>query len=386
MRVLHIGKFFPPSPGGIENFTGDLLPALAKLGVETFALVHQDRCCAGGNQDEHSTNVTVQRVHCYGRLFYAPISPGFPRALLNAMRDFKPDIIHFHLPNTSAFWALGLPAMKKVPWIIHWHADVVSSRLDCRLALAYHLYRPFEQRLLARAKTVICTSKRYLESSESLSPWRKKCAIVPLGIDLTRYQIGRDQNPSSLHFPPRANESLRKFLAIGRLTYYKGHEILIKAAAEVQDVQIIIVGRGEQRQKLEKMIRTLKVSDRVLLCDYLPDSDLHRLIEKAYCVCLPSIERTEAFGLVLLEAMHFKKPVIAGDVPGSGIGWVVDNKITGLLCPPGDHKALALAIRRMSDNPDLAEKMGSAGNEKLHQHFQISNIAQQIKNIYSTLT
>ncbi len=96
--------------------------------------------------------MTIYRAPCYGRLLYAPISPTFPFWLARAIREFQPDLLHLHLPNTSAFWALLVPAARRLPWVIHWHADVVASTIDRRLALAYRLYRPFEQRLLAASR------------------------------------------------------------------------------------------------------------------------------------------------------------------------------------------------------------------------------------------
>src|SRR5699024_5451513 len=100
--------------------------------------------------------------------------------------EFKPDLLHLHLPNTSAFWAMAIPAARKIPWIVHWHADVVASRHDSKLALAYPLYRPFEQRFLKVASAIIATSPPYLESSSALAHWRDKCQVIPLGLDPAR--------------------------------------------------------------------------------------------------------------------------------------------------------------------------------------------------------
>ena len=151
MRILHVGKFFPPVAGGIEYFLADLLTAQQALGIEAAALVHHLGPGWRFRPAEAATAPLIYRAPCWGRLFYVPLSPAFPLWLDRAIRDFAPDLLHLHLPNTSAFSVLPLPRARRLPWVVHWHADVVASVIDRRLALAYHLYRPLEQRLLRRA-------------------------------------------------------------------------------------------------------------------------------------------------------------------------------------------------------------------------------------------
>lgn len=385
MRILHIGKYFPPSAGGIENFTGDLLPALESQDVEVAALVHQDPNCYSGETEEDDIIAHIQRVRTYGQFFYAPVSPGFPRSFSRFVTDFQPDILHFHLPNTSAFWALLLPKARKIPWVIHWHSDVVSSKIDRALACAYLAYRPFEQMMLSRADVIICTSRRYLDSSLALQKWRGKCKVVPLGINPERYNLTLAPEKLFCNIPPQVDKNTFNVLAIGRLTYYKGHDVLVKAVAKTNGVKVFIVGQGEQRKKIEHLIRRLGAQDKVALMGYLPDLQLHELMRNVDCICLPSIERTEAFGLALLEAMYYAKPVVASDVPGSGIGWVVDDRETGILFSSGDDGKLATSLQSLADNPNSAKDMGQNGNEKFYHLFHINEIAKQIIKIYQEL-
>ena len=180
MRILHIGKFYPPFHGGMENFLAALIESQVSSGHEVAALVHA-HTPTGLSFPPYSSDVLpwIIRAPCYGRLLYAPISPAFPFWLARTLRDFCPDILHFHLPNTSAFWALASSRSWKVPWVIHWHSDVVASKIDHRLKLAYRFYRPFEQAMLKRANAIVVTSPPYLESSLALRDWRAKCHVVP---------------------------------------------------------------------------------------------------------------------------------------------------------------------------------------------------------------
>jgi glycosyltransferase involved in cell wall biosynthesis len=386
VRVLHIGKFYPPFAGGMENFLADLLPALQQQGVATAALVHDDapsrpqpRSPCKGERE-----VCIYRAPCHGRLLYAPISPAFPFWLARAIREFQPDLLHLHLPNTSAFWALAIPAARRLPWVIHWHADVVASTIDRRLALAYRLYRPFEQRLLAASRAVIATSPPYLNASAALAPWRARCHIIPLGLDPTRIP---DPDPAAQE---RA-EALWgptgfRILAIGRLTYYKGHDILIQAAAHLPGSRVLIVGTGEHRNRLAALIQSLNLYDPVRLPGFQPEADLNALLASCDVLCLPSLERTEAFGLVLLEAMRFGKPVVVSDIPGSGTGWVVNQAGHGLRVPPSDPEALAVALRKLQHDPAQRTALGLAGAMALKQQFGIRPIATAITGLYRRLT
>ena len=143
MRVLYIGKYHPPFSGGIENFMADLLPVQARDGVETLALVHEHRrSTVAVPEGVVERGVRLYRAPAYGRLLYAPVSPQFPFWLRRVIRQSSPDVLHLHLPNTSAFWVLALPQARRILWVIHWHSDVVASQHDRRLSAAYRVYRP----------------------------------------------------------------------------------------------------------------------------------------------------------------------------------------------------------------------------------------------------
>ena len=380
MRVLHIGKYYPPFAGGIEHFLADLLPALPAHGVTAAALVHDEQPRRGGQWPAPDAVIPIYRAPCHGRLLYAPISPTFPFWLYRAIRAFQPDLLHLHLPNTSAFWALAIPAARRLPWVVHWHADVVASLLDRRLALAYRLYRPLEQRLLAASRAVIATSPPYLDASAALAPWRERCHLIPLGLDPRRIP---DPAPAARQrAEAQWGDAPLRVLAIGRLTYYKGHDILIRAAADLPDSRVLIVGTGEQRARLEGLIETLKLNERVRLPGFQPEADLNALLASCDVLCLPSLERTEAFGLVLLEAMRFSKPVVVGDIPGSGAGWVTQQAGHGLLTPPGDPGQLAAALRELQFDSNQRQSLGQAGAMALRERFGIEPVAAAVATLY----
>lgn len=383
MQILHIGKYYPPFFGGIECFMGDLLPALLSVGITPTALVHAHNWQPSGRAGTSTiADITVIRAPSWGRLVYAPISPLFFLSLRQAILDFKPNILHLHLPNTSAFWVLQEPLAQKIPWIIHWHSDIASN-MNRRLSLAYPLYKPFEQRLLSRAAAIIVTSPPYMHSSITLAPWLNKCYMIPLGLNLARLETPDfliQQTTKALW----ADEKFR-VLTIGRLTYYKGHETLIRAIAATPNTQLILVGEGEQRRYLEKLIRKLNLISRVHLLGHLSTPILQGLLASCDCFCLPSIERTEAFGLVLLEAMNYGRAIISSDVPGAGMSWIIEQNKTGLLAPPGNITTWSQALQTLANDKKLRQHLGIAGKLRLKEHFTIAPIANQIVNLYKKI-
>lgn len=360
----------------MENFLRALIEAQAAAGLEVAALVHSHKPAGPPSRfDVSQPPPWIIRAPCHGRLLYAPISPSFPFWMDRVLCDFRPDVLHFHLPNTSAFWALASARARKIPWVIHWHADVVESALDRRLAFAYLLYRPFEQAMLKNAQVIIATSPPYLNTSPALRDWLAKCQVIPLG--LAKPAANPPQTASAIAWQP----ALLRVLAIGRLTYYKGFDTLIRAIAQVPFAQAILVGEGDQRSQLQSILIASGATDRITLAGSLPDDQMQALQDSCDVFCLPSLERTEAFGVVLLEAMQRGKAIIASAIPGSGVGWVVEHEKSGLLFTPGDVNSLAACFKAIND-AQMRLQLGQAGRSRFEQHFSIGQVAANLNNIY----
>jgi len=377
MRVLHIGKFFPPYAGGIERYCAELAAAQAASGIATAMLAHASP--GERSREFRSDGVEVTLAACYGQLLYAPVSPAFPHLLARRIGTFKPDLLHLHMPNTSAFWALLWPAARRLPWVVHWHADIPLDSRRRRLRMAYRLYRPWEQALLKRARAVIATSAPYLDSSDALRPWRDKVRVVPLGIPAGPPQLIA---PTALSPVPLWPASGLRVLAVGRLSYYKGFDVLLRAIADAPDAQLLLIGSGEHEEALHAQARDLGLTSRVRFAGHVDEAMLERAYTEADAFCLPSTERAEAFGLVLLEAMRARLPVIASAISGSGVGYVVRDRETGLLVVPGDVPALVQAIRRLAADPALRQRLGDAGRQRWREEFTLDQSAQRIQQVY----
>lgn len=373
LRVLHVGKFFPPYLGGMEVFLADLIRAQRQQGLEAHALVHGDPL--------PGDPAWLERVPVQFNLVFAPMAIGFRAALARTIDTVRPDVLHLHMPNNSALWALTLPAARKMPWVVHWHSDVVVSNIKWSVALAYLLYRPFEQALLERAQQVFATSPPYLKASHALRRWHGKCEVVPLGIDLSSTPPA-EPLPDALAW--RSDTRLR-LLSIGRLTYYKGFETLVQAVSTMPGVELLIAGEGELRASLEALI--LKAAREgappaVRLLGAVGDTEKHALLEACDIFCLASRERTEAFGIVLLEAMQHGRPCLVTDLPGSGMPWVVAQARSGQHVPFEDIDAWRTSIARLHHDEGLRTRLGAAGKKALHETFGIAPCERAIARHY----
>lgn len=383
MKILHIGKYFAPFRGGVETYLRDLMTGLGRRGIACQALVHRHEASmrhADEEFDSLGVKFRVLRAATWFTFAFTPISPGFPRQLRRMLREFDPDVVHVHLPNPSACWLLMVRDVKHLPLVVHWHSDVITSGQGRLMRLLYACYRPFERLLLRRAQAIVATSQSYLESSKSLQAFPEKCHVVPLGLDPFRL---REEDEDSAAAPLLSPDL--QVLAVGRLTYYKGFGYLVRALSKVDGVQVHVVGKGDQEWELKKLARTLGVDHRVRFHGELSGAALARRFHTCDCLCLPSIERTEAFGLVLLEAMSFAKATVISDVPGSGMGWVVEHMETGIKVPPRDIGQLAVALERLRDDRSLTRRLGENGRRKFDRLFSIGHSVDSLAGIYNEL-
>lgn len=375
MRILHLGKYCPPFFGGIENVMMDLAEACAAQGAQVAAICHHHQ--KGKPFDKRQLrDMTLYRVPTYGQLLFAPVSPAFGYYLNRVIDEFKPQVLHLHLPNTSAFFALFSPKARKLKWVVHWHSDVLGDNSPWLLKLFYPGYALFESMVMKRAAKVIATSPPYVEISPVLQRFKSKCQVIPLGLKPL----------------PKVEKLAKKvrlqLLMVGRLTYYKGHKYVVDALAQLKtkgfdDICLNIVGSGEHKSEIEQQIAQLDLADQVFMLDKLDYGSLLQQLSSADVLLLPSIERTEAFGVVLLEAACYGVPAIVSDVPGSGMSFVVQHEKTGLVVARKNPKALAEAIERLYHDPQLLDKMSENALSRFKLCFEIDTIAKATMQLYA---
>jgi glycosyltransferase involved in cell wall biosynthesis len=357
--VLQIGTFYPPPlRGGIENYLQQLCTGL-KESVDLQVLV--------SNWTRKSTcemvdGVKVRRVGMWAFVARAPICP----AMALAIRRIPADIIHFHHPNPVAMFAYLLSGHSG-KLIISYHSDIVRQKvlkqmIDPILSLAFQ-----------RCKAFIVSSPNYVESSAVLRKYRHRCRVIPFGISSNFAPIDQSavDEIRRLHGP-------RVVLSVGRLVYYKGFEFLIRAMSTVR-AKLLIVGEGPLRPRLEEEVRRLGVCARVSFLGKV--EQLAPYYHAADVFVLPSVARSEAFGIVQLEAMACGKPIV-NTALDSGVPFVSLDSVTGLTVAPRDSRALADAINTLLEQDELRARFGEAGRLRVKSEFSLESMIHRTLDLY----
>jgi glycosyltransferase involved in cell wall biosynthesis len=343
-KIVHFGKYYFPDAGGIESVTASLARGAVRKG-HTVTVVCFEKTAA--NTEEVIDGVRVVRAPIAKLIASQPLGFKYLRQCLKEARDA--DVVHLHAPNMlgalASLWIGKGPRL-----LVHWHSDVINK------GLLGKLLRPVETALLKRADSIVATSQVYSDASTTLQPFRDKITVVPIGVPdvtLTENRAVAPELPAALQ---RTIAGKKLVLAVGRLVPYKGFEVLIEAAKYLHDdAALVIVGGGPLLDTLQAAINAAGVSGRVHLAGRLSDGALHTLFTKASLYCMPSTYRAEAFGVVLLEAMAYGLPIVATDIPGSGVPWVNQHGVSGINVPVGDCRALADACNHiLSSNQERA--------------------------------
>ncbi len=382
VEVLHVGKYFPPDPGGMETYLRDLMVCSLNRGMRSAALVHSARPAFRSSEENfaagHST-LAVTRAAAWFTVLFTPISPSFPWILRGLIRRWQPKALHLHLPNPSCFWALLLPSARRLPWIVHWQSDVLTPHSGRLIHWLYRLYSPIELKLLRQAANVVVTSEQYLATSVTLAPFKDKCVVIPLGIKDRFYELNH-----TAEITLNTRSPLR-VIAVGRLAHYKGLDTLLHAISQTQHTELDLIGNGRQLKRLKAMCHQLAIADRVRFHGSVNDQERDQLLRRSDCLCLASTDRTESFGIVLLEAMSARKACVVTDVPGSGMTSVVQEGQTGLVVSRGDSGALAAALEELARDRDQLIKLGNQGRERFVQAFTIERSTQAILDLYARI-
>ena len=356
-----MGKFYPPHMGGIETHMQALCGELRNL-VDLRVVVASNDYSA---TEEVLDGVAISRVATRLMLASTPLCPG----MISKIRNDRSDIIHLHLPNPIAI--LGyLASRRRGRLIVTYHSDMVRQKL------LGPMFEPFLHAALRHSSAIITTSPNYLRTSLVLERHQERCHVIPLGIPMERF----DRCDLTTAEGIRQQYGARLIVSVGRLVYYKGFEHLIRAMTRVRG-NLLIVGEGPLRGALSALAQELGVADRVHFMGKISHELLVACYHAAKVFVLASILRSEAFGIAQVEAMAAGLPVVNTQL-NSGVPFVSIHEQTGLTVPPGDPGALAEAVNRLLDNPDLRASLGAAAALRAHQEFSLDAMAARTMSLY----
>jgi rhamnosyl/mannosyltransferase len=360
VKVLHVYKDYAPVLGGIENHLRLLATRQARAGLEVTVLVaHPGRRTTIGDEE----GVRVIRAARLGTVASTPISP----SLVAWLRRLSTDVLHLHAPHPPG--ELAAPLCRPRSTVLTYHSDIVRQRVLGRL------YRPLQRRMLKRVDRILVTSPRYLETSRTLAPHADRCRVVPLGIDPAPFL----EPDAEVMAEARARYGDRAVLFVGRLRYYKGIQHLIAAMKEVEG-SLIVAGDGPMESEWRELGRRL-LPGRCHFLGAVSTIELAALYGAAAVAVLPSVERSEAFGVALVEAMAAGLPVVSTEL-GTGTSWVNQDGVTGLVVRAGDPAALATAIRDLLAAPERRRLLGQAGRRRVLAELDAERMTSRVIAIY----
>ena len=363
IRVLHVGKFYPPVPGGMERVL-QLLCEHERPGVDSRVLVpNLERVTVR----EDLAGVPVTRLTSLGQIGSVGICPTLPFWL----RRLDADLVVVHEPNPVALVSVVL-ARPRGRVLVWFHSEVVRPRWKYRL-----LYRPFLRAVLRRAARIIVSSPELVRHAVELQDFRDKCVVVPFGVDTQRL-VATDEVQARAD-ELRARHQTPILLFVGRLVPYKGVDVLLRALHGI-DATTLLVGAGPLRARLETQARELGLSG-VRFLGAVSDAELTALYHAADLFVLPSVTRAEAFGVVQLEAMACGVPVVSTNLP-SGVPWVNQHDKTGLVVPPGDADGLRQALLALLTDRRRREALGCYARERVGREFTFTRMAQLTSGLY----
>ncbi len=359
LKVLQIGKFYFPHRGGMETHLSDLCAGL-RPHVDLELIVAND---GRSTVNEEIDGMHAMRMGQWLNLAGASICPGMVRRI----RESRAELVHIHLPNPTAMMAY-LASGHQGRLVFTYHSDIVRQKV---LGPAF---QPILHRALNRGAAIIATSEAYMETSPVLAQYRDRCRIIPFGIEVKEYEHAEAAAVSEI----RQKYAGPIVLSVGRLVYYKGLQYLIQAMRSIR-AHLLIAGEGPLRSELERLAREIGVAEKVHFLGRVEDAVPY--YHAADVFVLPSIARSEAFGLVQLEAMACGTPVVNTQLP-SGVPFVSMHGETGLTVPPEDAPVLADTIQTLLDSPELRLLYGRQARRRVLNEFGKAMMIDRTLHLY----
>lgn len=363
LKVLHVYKTFQPETvGGIETMILDLAIGCRDFGLQSDVFV----LSPSANPRQISVRgLNVSRARSLLEIASTPFS-------LSALLQFRKivkhyDLVHFHhpFPFADLLWIFG---GRNTNCVVTYHSDIVRQKF---LKLFYF---PFQSLFLNCVDRIICTSENYRRSSRTLSRFLSKTEVIPIGIETCVNQCFENSVVEGLEVP-----DCPYFLYLGALRQYKGLEVLLQAAQHCSTT-IIIAGDGPKREELERLKSSLRISN-VKFLGRVDEPHKALLLKSCKAIVLPSNERSEAYGVVLLEAAKFGKPMISTELE-TGTSFVNIDHETGFVVQPNDPIALADAINEIVSHPDLEKRMGTNARARFLNYFSRREMCQRYVDVY----
>lgn len=361
LRILEINKAYYPHVGGIESLVKQYAENFSRKS-DLIVLVCRDG--RGKTINEKINGVKIIRSGSLGTYFSCPLSFSFIRKFRRLAE--KSDVVHINVPFPLADLALLLSGYKgKV--VVSWHSDVVKQKK------LMFFYKPIMMKFLKRADLILTATQGHIDSSPYISNFREKCRVIPYGINIDEY-ISIKRKP--ILTEKLNDKSAVKVFFTGRLVYYKGVDILLKAFRNVHNCELFIAGTGVLESSLKEYVLSHNMQN-VHFMGFLPDDDLKCAFADCDIFVLPSTANSEAFGIVQLEAMVYSKPVINTSLP-TGVPHVSVDGVSGITVEPSSPIQLANAINMLASDKNLRDAYGKNAFKRVKEIFNAEKVLDEV--------
>ncbi|MCX6800260.1 MAG: glycosyltransferase family 4 protein [Candidatus Falkowbacteria bacterium] len=369
MKIAHLVCTFPPYLGGMGNSADAMVKALSKRGLDVTIITPEYNTVSSDRSDFKV--LRLRPLFSLGNAAYVP-------NLISRLKEF--DIVHLHYPFFGAAEFVMLAKLifrQKFRLLIHYHMDAQVNGLK---QLIFQLYRFLILPILFRqTECITCASISYIKQSEMAKYYAKnpeKFKEISFGVDLDLFKPGKNII---------AKTDVKNILFVGGLDkahYFKGLDVLIKAISNLKSLNfsLSVVGSGDLMSSYKETARNFGVLDKINFLGRVDSAGLQECYNECDVFVLPSINRCEAFGLVLLEAMALARGVIASRLPG--VDSVFSDGVEGYYVNPGDSNDLTQKIQFVLSNQELITKMGKAGRVLVESKYTWDKVGAKLKAIY----
>ena len=372
LRIVHLGKYFHPAHGGIERTVRTLAHAQARIGcsVRVICMDHERGRATHVEQDGPVEVVRLRRAASFCKIDHCPDLP-------KALRDSEADLLHLHTPNPSMILGLMLSGDRR-PLVVSHHSDILKQRLR------HLLFGPFERACYDRARLVLAMSPPYVAGSALLRRYPDRVAVLPIGLELAPFLAPAPE--------VRAHrDRLRRYLSRPALVFLRPARVLQRTRNRAPGPAVRPRHLADRRRWAGACAagttsrHGLISKDRARFLGDVPrDEDLAAYYLAADAFWFPSNARSEAYGLVQVEAMASGCPVINTAIPHSGVPWVSRHEETGLTVPVDDPAAFAAAALRLLEEPGLRDRLAAGARARAIAEFQCEAMGRRSLALYST--
>ena len=363
-RVLQLSNYYYPEIGGIEKIAQAISDSIKDtFDVRVLCFTHDKN-----SRTDIVDGVKVIRCGTQVKVASQQLSYKMIVEVKRQFKEYKPDIVIVHVPNPFLEWIVLNNIKKSSKLIVYWHSDIVKQKLGNKLLSG------LTDSFLKRARVVIATSPNYIDGSDFLKRYRRKCVVIPNCIDQEQLTLSNRALDISKEIV-KENKGRHICLCVGRQVPYKGFEYAVKAFKQLDDSFVLyLLGReGESTKHIKELLHG---TQNIKILGEVDNDTLHAYLNACEIFCFPSITKNEAFGIALAEGMYYGKPAVTFTILGSGVNYVSVGNKTGIEVRNRDINGYAEAIKTLAEKKNLREEYGRNAADRVRKLF----LFKQFKN------